>query len=83
MFDAIRGVLHEYFLDRTVQVANGGHIAEPTVSEDSSKQLTHTGCQCNGRKLDEDVGSSAAELFTINLIAVIFHWDGISDWAQQ
>ena len=36
-----------------------------------------------GLKLDGDVGSSAAELFPINLIAAIFHWDGIYNWAQQ
>ena len=35
------------------------------------------------RKLDGDVGSSAAEIFPINLVAAIFHWDGISHWAQQ
>ena len=36
-----------------------------------------------GWKLDGDVGSSAAEIFPINLIAAIFHWDGICDWDQQ
>ena len=44
MFDATRGGLHESFLDGTVQIAIGGHVAEPTVSEDSGKQLAHTGC---------------------------------------
>ena len=51
MFDATRGGLHECFLDRPVQVAIGGHIAEPTVSEDSGEQLTHTGCQCSGAEV--------------------------------
>ena len=43
------GGLHECFLDKPVQVAIG--IAEPTVSEDSGEQLTHTGCQYNGAEV--------------------------------
>ena len=56
MFDATRGGLHESFLDGTVKIAIGGHIAEPTVSEDSGEQLAHTGCQCNGAEVEWGCG---------------------------
>ena len=78
MFDANRDGLHECFLDRTVQVAISGHIAEPTVSEDMVTRLSTQGV--NGVEFGWGCGVICrTELFPINLIAAIFHCDGISD----